>query len=81
MMSAISNFLGPRIGYVALLIGALTIAARATYFKTFIDESEAATSNIANEKRGIKPTKVTRALYIILMLGVCGFAIWKMVKL
>jgi hypothetical protein len=58
----------------------IIIAVRALYYRTFIDESESAPSEVANDERGIKPTLVTRVLMVSVMLAVAGFAIWRLSK-
>jgi hypothetical protein len=68
------------LGDTALLLCAIIIAVRALYYRTFIDESESAPSEVANDERGIKPTLVTRVLMVSVMLAVAGFAIWRLSK-
>jgi hypothetical protein len=70
-------FHGPHSDYTALLIVAILLIVQACYVDVFIDESESAPSEIANEKRGIKATKITRPIMIAISVVIGALAIWK----
>ena len=63
-----------------MLLCSIVIAVRTCYYKTFIDESESAPSEVADESRWIKPTVVTHILMVSVMLTFAGFAIWMLFK-
>jgi hypothetical protein len=69
---------GPHSGYTLILIGAIIIGVRACYYDVFIDESEAAPSEIATEKRGLKATPLTRGIMITIAFLIGAFAVWKL---
>jgi hypothetical protein len=71
-------FSGPNRGYWVLVIGAVIIGVRATYYDIFIDETDSGPSEIADEKRGVKATIQSRVLLICICLGICTFAFWMM---
>jgi hypothetical protein len=68
----------PHPGYIVILAAAAYNFVSAFFVEVFIDESESAPSDIATEKRGLKATKVTRPIMIILFFLVGAFAVWKM---
>jgi hypothetical protein len=67
-------FRGPHSDYLVLLIVGIVLAIRATYYESFADESESGPS----EEYGLKATKITRPVMIIVSLSMAVFAIWKM---
>jgi uncharacterized membrane protein YecN with MAPEG domain len=71
-------FSGPNRGYWVLVIGAIIIAARATYYDIFIDETDSGHSDVADERRGVKATWESRLALICICTGLCAFAFWKM---
>ncbi len=78
MRIAYHLFYGPHHGYTLILVGAIILAIRASYYDVYIDESESPPSQIATEKRGIKATKFTRPIAIGVPLLIAAFAIWKL---
>lgn len=70
-------FHGPDSGYLFIFAIALFLAIRSCFVDVFIDESESAPSEIAREHSGLKATKVTRPIMVIVFLLVAAFAAWK----
>ena len=71
-------FSGPNSGYWVLVMGAVIIAVRATYYDIFIDETDLGHSEIADEKHGVKATWQSRLVLLCVCAGICTFAFWKM---
>lgn len=71
-------FRGPNSGYTPVLIVAIILTIRACYYDVFIDESESPPSKIATEKSGLKATKFTRPIMIIIPLLIAAFIVWKL---
>ena len=73
-------FHGPHSGYVVMLAAGLFLAIRSCFVDVFIDESESAPSEVARERQGLKATKVTRPIMVIVFLLIAAFALWKMLQ-
>lgn len=71
-------FHGPHSGYTALLVVAILLFVRASFDDVFIDESESVPSEIANEKHGLKATRITRPIMMAIPLFIAAFAVWKL---
>jgi hypothetical protein len=65
-------------GYIVFIAVAVFCAVRACFVDVFIDESESAPSEFAREKRGLKATKITRPIMVIVFLLMAAFGVWKM---
>lgn len=66
-------------GYVPFVAFALFLAVRSCFVDVFVDESESAPSEEA-EKHGMKATKLTRSLMIVIFLGMAAIGIWKTIQ-
>ncbi len=70
----------PHSGYWIMVLVSLYLAISVCFTDVLIDESDTAPSEEAREKLGIKMTKVTRPIAIILFLLIGVFAVWKMLQ-
>ena len=65
-------------GYIVFVGVAVFCTIRAWFVDVFMDESEAAPSEYARGKRGLKATKVTRPIMLGVFLLMAAFGVWKM---
>jgi hypothetical protein len=67
-------------GYIVFIAVAIFCAVRACFVDVFIDESESAPSEFAREKHGLKATKVTSPIMVLVFVLMGAFGVWKMVQ-
>jgi hypothetical protein len=70
-------FHGQHSGYIPFVAVALFLAVSSCFAEVFIDESESAPSEYAREKWGLKATKITRPIMVVIFLLMASFGIWK----
>ena len=78
MAGMVSIFDGQRSGYILFVAVALFLAVRSCFVDVFIDESESSPSEYAREKQGLKATKITRPIMVLVFLLIAAFGVWKM---
>jgi hypothetical protein len=69
---------GPHSGFIILLVFGILGMIYACFTDVFIDGSESGFTAEGIANRGLKATKITRPIMMVLYLSIAGFALWKM---
>lgn len=67
-------------GYIVFVGVAVFCAVGACFVDVFIDESESAPSEFVREKRGLKATKVTRPIVVLVFALMAALGVWRMLQ-